>query len=100
MKRKKTLMKKVEPYLYLLPAFIFFILFVYYPFLKNEILSFFTLDKFRTIKGFAGLGNYVKVLTDETFIQSIINTLIYVFVTVPLSMVIGYFPAVLSRKWR
>ena len=100
MKRKKTLMKKVEPYLYLLPAFIFFILFVYYPFLKNEILSFFTLDKFRTIKGFAGLGNYVKVLTDETFIQSIINTLIYVFVTVPVSMVIGYFLALLCRKRR
>ncbi|HIX15484.1 MAG TPA: sugar ABC transporter permease [Candidatus Hungatella pullicola] len=93
-------MKKVEPYLYLLPAFIFFILFVYYPFLKNEILSFFTLDKFRTIKGFAGLGNYVKVLTDETFIQSIINTLIYVFVTVPVSMVIGYFLALLCRKRR
>ena len=100
MKRKKTLMKKVEPYLYLLPAFIFFILFVYYPFLKNEILSFFTLDKFRTIKGFAGLGNYVKVLTDETFIQSIINTLIYVFVAGPVSMVIGYFLALLCRKRR
>ena len=65
MKRKKSLLRCVEPYLYLLPAVVLFVLFVYYPFLKNEVLSFFTLDKFRTVKGFAGIQNYVRVFGDE-----------------------------------
>lgn len=100
MKQKNRLFKRIEPYLYLLPALFFFVMFVYYPFLKNEALSFFTLDKFRNIREFAGISNYVKVLGDPKFIQSIGNTLIYVFVTVPISMIIGYFLALLCRKKR
>lgn len=98
--KQKSFFKKIEPYLYLLPAMLFFALFVYYPFLKNEVLSFYTLDKFRNVKGFAGLGNYIKLFGDPKFIQAIGNTLIYVLVTVPVSMVIGYFLALLCRKQR
>ena len=83
MKRKKSLLRCVEPYLYLLPAVVLFVLFVYYPFLKNEVLSFFTLDKFRTVKGFAGIQNYVRVFGDEKFLLAVKNTLVYVAVTVP-----------------
>lgn len=71
MKRKKSLLRCVEPYLYLLPAVVLFVLFVYYPFLKNEVLSFFTLDKFRTVKGFAGIQNYVRVFGDEKFLLAV-----------------------------
>ena len=77
MKRKKSLLRCVEPYLYLLPAVVLFVLFVYYPFLKNEVLSFFTLDKFRTVKGFAGIQNYVRVFGDEKFLLAVKNTLVY-----------------------
>lgn len=100
MHQKKSIFKRVEPYLYLLPAFVLFALFVYYPFLKNEALSLFTLDKFRTIKAFAGLANYQRVLSDPKFLQAVLNTLIYVLITVPVSMVIGYFLALLCRKQR
>lgn len=100
MRRGKGLFKRLEPYLYLLPALIFFAVFIYYPFLKNEALSFFTLDKFRHIKNFAGLANYIKILGDPKFLQAIGNTLIYVFITVPVSMVFGYLLALLCRKKR
>lgn len=100
MKRKKGLLKRLEPYVYLLPAVIFFVIFVYYPFIKNEALSFFTIDKFRNVKEFAGLKNYVRIFGDPKFIQAIGNTLIYVFVTVPVSMVLGYLLAILCRKKR
>lgn len=99
MKRHK-IFKWIEPYLYLLPAVLLFGLFVYYPFLKNEILSFFTLDKFRAVKGFAGLSNYSRVLTDAKFLQAIGNTLLYVGVTVPVSLILGYLLALLCRKKR
>lgn len=96
----KRIFRTVEPYLYLLPAFALLFLFTFYPFVKNTVLSFFTVNKFREIKEFAGLANYVRVLTDETFLQAIKNTLIFVFTTVPVSIVIGLGLALLAKKRR
>lgn len=96
----KRIFKNVEPYLYLIPAFALLLLFTYYPFVKNTVLSFFTVNKFREIKEFAGLANYVRVLTDETFLQAIGNTLVFVIITVPVSIVIGLALALLAKKRR
>lgn len=96
----KRIFKNVEPYLYLIPAFALLLLFTYYPFVKNTVLSFFTVNKFREIKEFAGLANYVRVLTDETFLQAIGNTLVFVITTVPISIVIGLALALLAKKRR
>lgn len=102
MEKKKPFIKKVfqrvEPYLYLIPAFLLLIMFTYFPFIKNGILSLFTIDKYRNIKSFAGAGNYLKVLGDEKFIQAIGNTLVFVITTVPLSMILGFGLALLARK--
>lgn len=96
----KRIFKNVEPYLYLIPAFALLLLFTYYPFVKNTVLSFFTVNKFREIKEFAGLANYIRVLTDETFLQAIGNTLVFVITTVPVSIVIGLVLALLAKKRR
>lgn len=96
----KRIFKNVEPYLYLIPAFALLLLFTYYPFVKNTVLSFFTVNKFREIKEFAGLANYIRVLTDETFLQAIGNTLVFVITTVPISIVIGLALALLAKKRR
>ena len=100
MKAGKRIGKTLEPYLYLVPSFIFLIGFVYYPFIKNGWLSLNIVNQFREIREFAGLRNYVRVLSDPEFYQAVGNTFIYVLVTVPVSMVIAYFLAVLARKKR
>lgn len=97
---KKTLFEKIEPYLYLLPAFVLLVLFVYLPFVNNTYLSFNRVNQFREIRAFAGLSNYGKVLTDLVFWQSVGNTFVYVLVTVPLSIIIGFILASLARKKR
>lgn len=97
---KKTLFEKIEPYLYLLPAFVLLVLFVYLPFVNNTYLSFNRVNQFREIRAFAGLSNYGKVLTDPVFWQSVGNTFVYVLVTVPLSIIIGFILASLARKKR
>lgn len=97
---KKTLFEKIEPYLYLLPAFVLLVLFVYLPFVNNTYLSFNRVNQFREIRAFAGLSNYSKVLTDPVFWQSVGNTFVYVLVTVPLSIIIGFILASLARKKR
>lgn len=102
MDKKKPFMKKmflyVEPYLYLIPAFLLLIMFTYFPFVKNAVLSFFTIDKYRNIKSFAGGGNYLKVLSDEKFLQAISNTLVFVITTVPISIALGFGLALLARR--
>jgi ABC-type sugar transport system permease subunit len=94
----RKIFQKVEPYLYLVPAFLFLILFTYYPFLKNMALSFFSVNRYREVKSFAGLANYLRVLGDEKFIQAIGNTLIYGAATVPVSIVFGFALALLARR--
>jgi ABC-type sugar transport system permease subunit len=90
--------QKIEPYLYLIPGFFFLFLFTYYPFLKNTILSFFSVNRYRVVNGFAGLANYLRVLNDEKFIQAVGNTLIYGAATVPVSIVFGFALALLARR--
>lgn len=100
MEKIKKAVRVIEPYLYLIPAFSLLLLFTYYPFAKNTFLSFFTVNKYREIRSFTGIGNYLRVLGDEKFIQAIGNTLAFVLVTVPVSMVIGLLLALLARKRR
>lgn len=100
MKRKKSLMSRIEPYLYLVPAFLFLMVFVFYPFVKNAWMSLHTVNQFRLVKSFVGLRNYMKVLGDEAFIKAVANTFIYVLVTVPASMFIAYILAMMARKTR
>lgn len=96
--KDKKLFKLLEPYIYLIPAFIFLALFIYFPFIKNIVLSFFSVNKYRDIKSFVFLKNYIKVLSDDNFLKAIYNTFIYVVITVPISLAIGLVLALLARK--
>lgn len=96
--KEKKVFAKLEAIFYLAPALLLLGVFVYYPFLKNTVLSLFTVDKYRNIKGFVGLMNYTRLFQDEKFLQAIGNTLIYVVTTVPISLVIGLALALLARK--
>ena len=41
---KKPFAKRIEPWLYLAPAIIFFVMFTYYPFIKTIFSSFFRVN--------------------------------------------------------
>lgn len=101
-KRKvhKPLHKKVEPWLYLLPAIIFFALFTYYPFIKTVYSSFFVVNSMGVIRRFTGFTNYIKVLNNPAFATSVGNTLIYVLLAAPLSIIIALILALIANKQR
>lgn len=81
--------KKVEPFLYLLPAALFFAVFTFYPFIKTIYSSFFMVNARGEIRSFVGLENYIHVLSDPKFIQAIGNTLLYVVLSSPVAIVIA-----------
>lgn len=82
----KQNMTKIEPFLYLFPFIIGILIFTLYPVINVFLLSF--KDDYNYLKNsFSGwnLENYKTVLTDPKFIQSIINTTLYVLFVVPIS---------------
>lgn len=96
--RRRRWFKKSEPFLYLLPAAFFIIVFTYYPFIKSFWQSFYLVDDFGLVGRFAGLENYKRLLSDPAFLRAILNTFVYALVTVPGSIAVGLVLALMARK--
>jgi len=96
-RKKQTLL----PYLLILPTAIFVALFTAWPTLLSFYQSFFlqrlNIAKFRE-PSFIGFGNYTTVFTDPRFQRVISNTLIYILGTVPLSIILAFFFALLVNR--
>ncbi len=89
---------KIEPYLYLVPALLVFIVFLFYPFFKTIYLSLYKTNNLGQAKKFVGLENYITLLTSQSFYNSLKVTFIFVFIVVVGSMLLGLLGAVLCNK--
>lgn len=79
-----------------IPILIFTII-VWRPILIGISYSFFHLKGY-TIEGFAGLKNYKDVLTDTNFLQTLGNTLKYVFWSLIIGFPLPFFAAVMLNE--
>jgi oligogalacturonide transport system permease protein len=95
--------KKWVPYALLIPWALGFLLFKIYPFFDSLYLSLHTRIAPRTYQ-FVGLTNYVRLFNSEDlfggqFLNGLKVTFVYVFVTVPLILIVSLLVAyVLSKK--
>lgn len=94
----KQFIKKIEPYLFLLPALALLGLFVYYPFGKTMLGSFFLVDRYGDFSKFIGLKNYVRLFSDEGFYQALFNTLKHLVMMVPSTIGLSLVLALISDK--
>lgn len=82
---------------YMLPALVLLIGVVFYPVIYSIKISF-----YRTLAGmpsvFVGLENFKSVLQDPLFSHALVNTLIYMSISVTLSFVIGFAVAILVQS--
>src|SRR5688500_2452331 len=85
-------------YLFMLPGVLILLLFMAYPFVYGRWLS--LTDKFVAVSeyDYIGLANYRWFWTDTIFRQSVINTFIYGFVTVPFKLFLGLGLALLLNE--
>lgn len=94
--------QSAEPWLYLLPFMVFFIVFIFYPAVNVLILSF--KQNYSHLRGtFDGLGfeNYHMILEDGKFRQALLNTFLYVIFVVPVSTALSTLAAqLLNRRIR
>lgn len=98
MKSKKSFFRTVEPYLYLVPVMILFILFVFWPFVKTIQLSFARTTPLGQVAQYVGPDNYTNIFTDGTFLNSLVATLKFSVMRVILSIVLGFILAIISTE--
>lgn len=87
---KKRIAKSFNCYLFILPFFILFTLFIILPVLSAVIFSFTNFNMLE-IPEFVGISNYIRMfLDDDEFLISVKNTLIFAVITGPLSYVLSF----------
>jgi multiple sugar transport system permease protein len=80
-------------YLFILPNFIGFFLFMGLPIIMGLVISFTDYNGFNQLN-FVGIANYIKMFKDEYFLISFKNNLIYTLGTVPSIIVLSLLLAV------
>lgn len=86
-------------YIYIAPWLIGFCILTLYPFLVSFIYSFTEYDMFHI--RFTGLKNYISIFTnDTTFIGSLVKTLLYTAISVPLKLCMALFVALMLNQLR
>jgi len=84
-------------YMLLLPAFLIFSVFVFYPFIRNFYLGFFSTPPFPgQPKNYVALDQYKDVLSSSDFLDSLKTTITFAIITVP----VGIGRASCSPSWR
>jgi raffinose/stachyose/melibiose transport system permease protein len=96
-RRGSSSVRRIQDYftiaLFLLPALVFFLIFVIYPILQSVYYSFFNWKGFGPAVDFVGLDNFINILSDKVFMIALRNGLfIIVFsllIQLPLSMALA-----------
>lgn len=83
---------KVFPYLMILPNFLIFLLFIIVPFFYGLCLSFTNWKGIGTAN-FTGLANYIELFKDSGYWSSILRTLKYAIIYLPIAVIFPLFIA-------
>ncbi len=84
MANAKILTRKTAPYIFLAPVMILFVSFMLYPIIQSFLYSFQAFEQGSF--SFAGLSNYVSLVNDPLFRLTMFNTLLLLFVQVPIQL--------------
>jgi alpha-glucoside transport system permease protein len=85
---------RLKPWVFAGPAVAFIGVFLVYPAVRTIVISF--LD--RNSEEFVGLGNYTSLLTDPAFLQTLLNTVLWLAVVPAAAVALGLLVAVLADR--
>jgi len=85
---------RIKPYVYLLPAVAAIGVFLIYPAIQTIVYSFANRDS----TAFVGLDNYQELLTSPNFLQTLLNTLLWIAIVPAATVVLGLAVAVLADR--
>ncbi len=90
--------KLLPNYLFLVPYFVFFFLFLAGPDVYGFYISLFNWDILLPDKPFLGFGNYQELYNDSLWWIALRNTILFAVLTVAGNLVLGLFASVLIRQ--
>lgn len=90
------------PYLFIMPAILILLIFLFIPIFSSFLFSLtnwnvYIFSDFSKLR-FIGFENYLMLFKDKVFWQSLLNTLIFSCVGIPLNIIIALFLAVIIDK--
>jgi len=100
-KRNKTpryLLRRTEPYLWILPSIILMFIFIIIPIGTVFRMAFSEVSRIGKIKGFAGFENFVDVVNNAEFSRVLQNTIVWTILVVVLSTLLGFILALLLNN--
>ncbi len=97
-KQKQGRMNFGKGMLFLLPSLILFSVFLFYPMARTLYLSFFLTDNRGMATVFVGLDNFSRIFSSDIFIKSLTSTFLFVLYTVPGTIIIALFLAILANE--
>jgi len=79
--------REIKSWVFIIPAFVLIITFVFYPMIQALFTSFQT--GLGNNLSFGGLDNYRRLLTDTIFRRALTNTLLYLVIQVPIMVLLA-----------
>lgn len=84
-------------YLFILPAFLFFCVYILYPILFVSWGSLFSWNNLRNME-FVGFNNFIAIIKDMNMVKILRNSMLWIVITVPVQACIGFFLAYLIEE--
>src|SRR5262249_14491984 len=92
--------KNITPYMFLLPATVAMLLVFFYPMLNGLYTSLTHYNQYTNITSFVGIKNYIQILADSDFWNSMLRSVIWVVFSVLGQFVLGLiFALLLNERW-
>lgn len=90
--------RSAAAFVFLIPALVIFVLFIFYPTIRSVILSFQGSNILGQPSGFVGLKHYQKLFVDPSFGQTLLNTLMFTILTVVPTLAISLFISLMLNQ--
>lgn len=91
--------KRKEYWIFLIPAMVTFILFIFIPFVFGSLYSFTDWNGVSSDFNIVGISNYIKAFNDEVFTTALLKTIIFSGLTVIFTNIIGLaFAFIVTQK--
>ena len=85
-------------FLFLLPAFVLFLLFIIYPIFRAVYYSLFNWNGLGPATVFVGLNNFKQILTDQVFIKAVMNCLLIVILSITIQLPLALMLAIMVGR--
>lgn len=85
-------------WVFLMPSLLALLIFLFIPVAASFVMGFLNINIFLQDISFAGLGNYTELMRDARFWNSVVNTVYFTLMVVPLGIVLSLGVAVYVQK--